>query len=602
MNQYSQEVINHKPEFAYLDTSAPLKSTYRTEKSVPFAPQTFPYAEAFARAILNEVRETYRAVLSLENCDMLCKELEQEMKSDFYFDFSDHLGGMRQRDKRGVGTSAAENGYNLFHSCYKLVNQAARTKASGKKFNLSLMSGRVNTDNQTGPEICDPFNYGPALYLYSKNATKVVAMTLPGLDNDHINQLLAHEKELKKDFLAQKATIFKKAKSEWHHLINHKIMPQGLTFRDLSAETASQISAISKQFLNDVEQDMSKRLNDDVASLHKVVSLLKKQADSVSNPEDLARRQLASLHAMQANDVLKNSSVVQISIEAEKPIYHLMADILDNPNSLTAKILNNPHTRMIFEREMESIHTTKGSGSYGHLLNELVPANSKFPSYSKSLGYEFSTPMSAHEMADKLRHGEAIPQVSFMLGTILMETGAKIEGGSSQIVYANRIKKSLDKVFTVAEQYPEFADSNLAARRDVFKNFEYRTAQAQIWGTKGNAEALTYRDLANHNVIVDDKLLDAIGNLPANKTFDAASAYRFYSFITGNELPEEKDQALKQKTSADLLHFRDPEDYGQWLGKGSRYFAALRQVMQKDPVVRRTNAQKINDFNSDKQY
>lgn len=60
MNKYSQEVINRKPEFSYLDTSAPLKSVYRKEKSADFAPQTFPYAEQFMQVLLDEVRATYR--------------------------------------------------------------------------------------------------------------------------------------------------------------------------------------------------------------------------------------------------------------------------------------------------------------------------------------------------------------------------------------------------------------------------------------------------------------------------------------------------------------------------------------------------------------
>lgn len=119
---------------------------------------------------------------------------------------------MRQRDKRGGDNTADENGYNLFHSCYKFVNQAARTKSNGKKFNFSLMSGRVNTDNPTGPEICDPFNYGPALYLYSKNALKVTSMTLPGLDKSRIQQLLTHEKEIKKIFLLAKQQLLRMLK------------------------------------------------------------------------------------------------------------------------------------------------------------------------------------------------------------------------------------------------------------------------------------------------------------------------------------------------------------------------------------------------------
>lgn len=160
-------------------------------------------------------------------------------------------------------------------------------------------------------------------------------------------------------------------------------MPQGLSFGDLSVETATRIAELSRQFLNEVEQDMSQRLSDDVTMLHKVASLLNKQAEAGHAPEDLARYQLASLHAMQANDVLANSSIVQISIEAEKPIYKLMADILEDKNSLTYQILNNPHTRKVFEYEMNHIHTTKRDGSYSHLMNEMASASSKFPNFQK---------------------------------------------------------------------------------------------------------------------------------------------------------------------------------------------------------------------------
>ncbi len=585
MNKYSQEVINHKPEFSYMDTSAPLYATYRTEKSVQFNPQTFPYAERFLQVLIDDVRQTYRAVLTPEDCNTLCNELRNELENDFFFDFSDHLGGMRQRDKRGGDNTADENGYNLFHSCYKFVNQAARTKSNGKKFNFSLMSGRVNTDNPTGPEICDPFNYGPALYLYSKNALKVTSMTLPGLDKARIQQILSHEKEIKKDFLARKAATFKDVKNQWHNLVNKKLMPQGLSFGDLSVETATKIAELSRQFLNEVEQDMSQRLNDDVNMLHKVASLLNKQAEAGHAPEDLARYQLASLHAMQANDVLSNSSVVQISIEAEKPIYKLMADILEDKNSLTYQILNNPHTRQVFEYEMNHIHTTKRDGSYSHLMNEMTPASSKFPAFSKSLGEEFDYSMNSHEMANKLRKGEAMPQVSFMLGVLLMETGAKIEGGSSQIVYANRIKNSMNKVFEVAKQYPEFDTFNLNERQQIMDSFEYRTAQAQIWGTKGNAEPLTYRDLANHNVTVDDNLLDTISSLPTDKTFEAATAYRFYTYVTDNELSEEQSQYLRKSSAKDLVRFRDTEDYGAPLREGGKYYTQLRQIINRDQAV-----------------
>lgn len=585
MKQYSQEVINHKPEFSYLNTSEPLKSVYRTESSVPYAPETFPYAKPFMLCLLREVYETYRPVLTAENAKLLCKELGEELKHDFYFDFSDHLGGMRQRDKRGAEPSADENGYNLFHSCYKFVNQAARSKVFGKKFNLSLMSGRVNTDNPTGPEICDPFNYGPALYLYPKTAAKVTAMTLPGLDSARIAQLSAFEKELKKDLLTRKAKVFKEVKTQWHELINKKLMPSGMGFGDLSSESAGQIAELSKEYLNSIEQDMAARLNSDADMLHKIASVLNKQASADHPAEDLSRRQLACLHAMQGNEVLKNSSVVQISIEAEKPIYNLMADILEDPNSLTAQILQNPHTRKIFETEIKNIHTTKDAAGYSHLLNHMEPAGSKFPSYSKTLGTPYDKEMSAREMAEELRSGRAMPQVSFMLGVLLMETGAKIEGGSSQIVYANRIKKALDKVFETASGYPEFDKFNLQARHNIIGNFEYRTAQAQIWGTKGNAQALTYRDLANGNITVNDKLLDKIASLPADKTFEAASAYRFYQFLTGKESSPAENTARQKEASAELIHFSDPEDYSAPLREGGHYYTEIKKIMLKDPKV-----------------
>ena len=188
-------------------------------------------------------------------------------------------------------------------------------------------------------------------------------------------------------------------------------------------------------------------------------------------------------------------------------------------------------------------------------------------------------------MAEELRSGRAMPQVSFMLGVLLMETGAKIEGGSSQIVYANRIKKALDKVFETASGYPEFDKFNLRARHNIIGNFEYRTAQAQIWGTKGNAQALTYRDLANGNITVDDKLLDKIASLPADKTFEAASAYRFYQFLTGKESSPAENTARQKEASAELIHFSDPEDYSAPLREGGHYYTEIKKIMLKDPKV-----------------
>lgn len=86
------------------------------------------------------------------------------------------------------------------------------------------------------------------------------------------------------------------------------------------------------------------------------------------------------------------------------------------------------------------------------------------PAYARMLGDEYDKDMSRGQIAEALRSGEAMPKVSFMLAVVLLETGAKIEGGSSQIVYARRIKEALGKVFNEAGRQPGFDREDIAAR------------------------------------------------------------------------------------------------------------------------------------------
>ena len=516
MSKYSQAVIAKKPEFSYLDTDAPLRETYGDGTVNPYNPEVFPYAESFMRTVLKRVNDTYAAVVEDEHRQTLCRELYRQLKHDFRFDFSDHLGPMRQRDKRGAGAAVEENDYNMFHSCYKFVNQAARARSFGEKFNLSLMSGRVNTDNQTGPEICDPFVFGPPLYLYSKIYPKVVAMTLPGFDTpEKIAALKAHEKEMKKDMFEKKALAAKALKARWHHLINKEFMPQGMEFKDLSMNTVKALSELHKDVLTEFSAQVEQQFQNDVRMLKKVMKLLDRQMTyhkAKGTPEnDLAALQLASVHAMQANDLLKDSSVVQVSIEAEKPIFAFMADVLDNPQSLTAQIFDNPQTRAVFETEMKKIHTTKSGGEYTHLLDRMVPAGSgKMPAYDRK---------------------------------------------------------------------------DIAARRAVVEKFDYRTAQAQIWGVKENGNVLGYRDLVDGSVKINDKLLDSVASVSSRAAFDAASVHRFYSFVTGEPMNETETAAQKERVKGNLLRFADNGDFNRILAPGSAFYKRLANIIRNDENV-----------------
>ena len=594
MSKYSQAVLAKKPEFSYLETAQSLKNTYSDGTKTAYNPRVFPYAKKFLYTILERVNDTYTALVEKDNREMLCRELFQQLTQDFRFDFSDHLGGMRQRDKRGAGALVEENDYNMFHSCYKFVNQAARAKSFGEKFNLSLMSGRVNTDNQTGPEICDPFMFGPALYLYSKNYAKVVAMTLPGYETPQkIATLALHEKEMKKDMFAQKASAAKALKSRWHYLINQEFMPAGLSFKDLSVETVKQLSALHADLLTALSTRVEQDFQTDVKMLRKVAHVFDKQRQRVEKgevqPEDLAALQLASLHAMQANDILQDSSVVQVSIEAEKPIYKFLADVLEDDNSLTAKIFDHPATRSVFEKEMEKIHTTKDGSGYHSLLDKMVATNSsKLPPFAKVLGEEYQENLTRYQMAKVLRNGEAMPKVSFMLAVLLLETGAKIEGGSSQIVYAKKIKEALSTVFSEAMKYPEFDKNDLQQRRQVFEKFNYRTAQAQIWGVKDNGDILGYRSLLDRTVKVDDSLLDKVAMVSSQDAFEAAAVHRFYEFVGKEQMSDEEKTEQKERVKHNLLQFSDQGDYNNLLAPHSSFYRQLAQVIRSDENVKKS--------------
>lgn len=591
MSKYSQAVLAKKPEFSYLDTEASLGETYSDGNKNPYNPKLFPYAESFMHAILKRVNDTYAAVVEEENRKLLSKELYEQLKKDFRFDFSDHLGPMRQRDKRGAEATVEENDYNMFHSCYKFVNQAARAHHFGEKFNLSLMSGRVNTDNQTGPEICDPFVYGPPLYLYSKIYPKVIAMTLPGYDTpEKIATLKAHEKEMKKDMFEKKSLAAKSLKARWHHLINKEFMPKGMEFKDLTMNTVKSLSELHKDVLTEFSAQVEQQFQNDVRMLKKVMKLLEKQRaynQEKGTPEtELGALQLASIHAMQANDLLKDSSVIQVSIEAEKPIFGFMANILENPQSLTSQIFDNPQTRAVFETEMKKIHTTKSDNEYNHLLDHMVPMGSnKMPAFAKMLGDEYTESMDRKQIAEALRSGEAMPKVSFMLAVVLLETGAKIEGGSSQIVYARRIKEALGKVFDEASKHTEFNQEDIKARRKVIENFDYRTAQAQIWGVKENGNVLGYRDLVNGSVKIDDNLLNNVASISSRDALEAAAVHRFYSFMTGNQMSEDEKSAQKERVKGNLLRFADNGDFDRILAPGSVFYKRLANIIRNDENV-----------------
>ena len=606
MSKYSQAVVAKKPEFSYLETPAPLRDTYSDGNLAPYAPEVFPYAKEFLYTLLHRVNETYGAIVEDDKREQLCKELYHQLKHDFRFDFSDHLGGMRQRDKRGAETTVEENDYNMFHSCYKFVNQAARAKSFGERFNLSLMSGRVNSDNQTGPEICDPFVFGPALYLYSKTYLKAVALTLPGFDTPNkIATLKPHEKEMKKDMFARKALAAKELKGKWHHLINEVFMPQGMTFKDLSLDTVKSLSVLHKEMLTDLSTEVENHYQNDVKMLKRIMTVLNKQqkynAEKGTSPAELGALQLASIHAMQGNQVLKDSSVIQVSIEAEKPIFKFMADILEDDTSLTAQIFDNPKTRAVFEEEMKKIHTTKDGQSYTNLLDRLVPmVSDKTPDYCKMLGDEYTADMDRKQIAQALRNGDALPKVSFMLSVVLMETGAKIEGGSSQIVYARKIKEGLSKVFDVAAQEPEFDTENLSARRQIFEKYHYRTAQAQIWGVKEDGNVLGYRNLVDGTVHVTDELLDAVASVRSADALDAASVHRFYTFSAHKEMTATEREEQKARVKENLLQFRDKSDYTQLLAKNSKIYNKLHDIIKNDENAKHNQTVLMQQMAKDK--
>lgn len=367
-------------------------------------------------------------------------------------------------------------------------------------------------------------------------------------------------------------------------------MPQGMEFKDLSMNTVKALSELHKDVLTEFSAQVEQQFQNDVRMLKKVMKLLDRQMTyhkAKGTPEnDLAALQLASVHAMQANDLLKDSSVVQISIEAEKPIFAFMADVLDNPRSLTAQIFDNPQTRAVFETEMKKIHTTKSGGEYTHLLDRMVPAGSgKMPAYARMLGDEYDKDMSRGQIAEALRSGEAMPKVSFMLAVVLLETGAKIEGGSSQIVYARRIKEALGKVFDEAGRQPDFDRKDIAARRAVVEKFDYRTAQAQIWGVKENGNVLGYRDLVDGSVKINDKLLDSVASVSSRAAFDAASVHRFYSFVTGEPMNETETAAQKERVKGNLLRFADNGDFNRILAPGSAFYKRLANIIRNDENV-----------------
>lgn len=596
MNKYSQMVMSKKPEFTYLDTDAPLSKTYSDGSLNPYNPQVFPFAEKFMNTILDRVDDTYAAVVEDDHRQLLCNELYNQLAHDFRFDFSDHLGPMRQRDKRGAENNVEENDYNMFHSCYKFINQAARARSFGEKFNLSLMSGRVNSDNQTGPEILDPFVFGQPFYLYSKNYMKVVSMTLPGYNTpEKINSLKLHEKEIKKGMLEKKAMAAKSLKGRWHHLINNEFIPQNMKFKDLSYDTVKKLSELHKDVLTELSVKVEQDFQNDVRMLNKVINLLHKQMSyhhKKGTPEsDLATLQLASVHAMQANDLLKNSSVIQVSVEAEKPLLGFIADVLEDSNSLTSQIFDNPQTRAVFETELKKIHTTKSSGEYSHLLDHLNPTgNNKMPPYTRELGDEYDVDMTRQQIAEALRNGDALPKVSFMLAVVLLETGAKIEGGSSQIVYAKKIKEALGKVFDETSNHHEFDQKDIANRRSVIEKFDYRTAQAQIWGVKDNGNALSYHDLVNGSVKIDDQLLDSVASVSSRDALDAASVHRFYSFVSGETMSETEMAQQKERIKGNLLCFADNGDYDRILAPDSTFYKRLATIIKSDDNVRKHQA------------
>ena len=216
----------------------------------------------------------------------------------------------------------------------------------------------------------------------------------------------------------------------------------------------------------------------------------------------------------------------------------------------------------------------------------MVPAGSgKMPAYARMLGDEYDKDMSRGQIAEALRSGEAMPKVSFMLAVVLLETGAKIEGGSSQIVYARRIKEALGKVFNEAGRQPGFDRKDIAARRAVVEKFDYRTAQAQIWGVKENGSVLGYRDLVDGSVKINDKMLDSVASISSRAAFDAASVHRFYSFVTGEPMSETETAAQKERVKGNLLRFADNGDFNRILAPGSAFYKRLANIIRNDENV-----------------
>jgi hypothetical protein len=182
-------------------------------------------------------------------------------------------------------------------------------------------------------------------------------------------------------------------------------------------------------------------------------------------------------------------------------------------------------------------------------------------------------------MAEALRKGEALPKVSFMLAVVLLETGAKIEGGSSQIVYARRIKDALGKVFDETVNHPEFDQKDISNRRFVIESFDYRTAQAQVWGVKENGDALGYHDLLNGSVKIDNQLLDNVASVSSNRAFEAASIHRFYSFVTGTSMNDEELSFQKKRIKGDLLTFEDKGDFTNLLSPNSVFYKSYVHLL-----------------------
>jgi hypothetical protein len=200
-------------------------------------------------------------------------------------------------------------------------------------------------------------------------------------------------------------------------------------------------------------------------------------------------------------------------------------------------------------------------------------------------------------MAESLRNGDAMPKVSFMLAVVLLETGAKIEGGSSQIVYARKIKEALEKVFDEAAKHQEFDQKDITNRRNVIEKFDYRTAQAQIWGVKDNGNTLGYHDLVNGSVKIDDQLLDSVASISSRDALDAASVHRFYSFVSGIEMSDAEKTEQKERVKENLLCFADNSDFDRILAPDSTFYKRLASIIKNDDTVRKNKVQNAIVYN-----